>query len=130
MAKARDPTRRLLLRRAAGALPLLGAGLPLALPPAPALAVPAAPAGELLSPPDRRLLNRYSSWLHTERRLLQFELHPGLGEEAQRWVMCDAAVSLFRFPALPTSPDKWSSPSPPARAVPLLWALGLLEGPS
>ena len=117
------PTRRLLLRRAAGAIPLLGAGLPLALPAAPALAVPAAPAGELLPLPDRHLLDRYSTWLHQERRLLQFELQPGIGEEAQRWVMCDAAVNLVHFP---TAGPECSSPS--ARAVPLLWALGLLEG--
>ncbi len=120
---APTPTRRLLLRRAAaGALPLLGAGLLLLPPAGPALAEPASPLPLALPVPSRELLERYNAWLYQERRILAAELHPDRGEEAQRWIADDPAVNLFHFRLA----GGRLVPSPAsARAVPLLWALGL-----
>ncbi|KQT17718.1 hypothetical protein ASG40_16995 [Methylobacterium sp. Leaf399] len=75
----------------------------------------AAPEGAPATPPDRRALVAYSSWLAMERRYLCRELYPHLGHRASEFIV--GMNAGFDFHRSATS-------DPSSRAVAMLAAIG------
>lgn len=93
-------------------LPLIGGGVTL-------IGAPSAVA----EPVTSELLNAYSEWLHTERRLLCREQYPTLGVDAERFVPCNTGAGRYHFG---DAAGRWDDPSrqPSSRAALVLSAVG------
>ncbi|MFH1557449.1 MAG: hypothetical protein ABII76_21785 [Pseudomonadota bacterium] len=72
-------------------------------------------------PATRAELEAYNEWLHMERRLLAAELYPELGYDAERFVPCGTGANELH---LPHGVNWKEMPSPSARAIPVLTAVG------
>ena len=76
------------------------------------------------SPPDRRALEAYATWLFYERRLLCLELYPELGMDADKFIAANNAGSLWHFHREGDGRGWRELPQPSTRATAVLDLVG------